>query len=89
MLSLSTIKFVAYAAIVLIFWCGMGEGTLLRQLQCPDTTVVQNFDREQVTFLGCRKLTWKSAMGFVQVNTRLHRLYILILSILSVPRQMV
>ena len=52
MLSLSTIKFVAYAAIVVIFWCGIGEGTLLRQLQCPDTTVVQNFDREQVTFIG-------------------------------------
>ena len=24
----------------------------IRQLQCPDTTVVQNFDREQVTFIG-------------------------------------
>ena len=39
----------------------------IRQLQCPDTTVVQNFDREQVTFLGCRKLHQKSATGFVQV----------------------
>ena len=55
MLSLSTMKFIAYAAIVVIFWCGIGEGTLLRQLQCPDTTVVQNFDREQVTFLGSMK----------------------------------
>ena len=69
MLSLSTIKFMAYAAIVVIFWCGIGEGTLLRQLQCPDTTVVQNFDREQVIFLGSMKLTYKWAMGSMQVIT--------------------